>query len=149
MAFALPPERTEFIPDSAFDQSIGPFTRALDYFGDGSVYLLEAFGHELGHMNLLARTSPDGSWICLAGDSCHHTTVLKGENIVPRKTGENGVPESTGMYRDLQKTEEHIKKLQALHEIGRVHVLIAHDLEWYNANTGTKSFFPGSIPPCA
>ncbi|EFQ35571.1 metallo-beta-lactamase superfamily protein [Colletotrichum graminicola M1.001] len=46
---------------------------ALDYFGDGSFYLLSAPGHAVGHVNALARTTAD-SYIYMAGDSFHHSS---------------------------------------------------------------------------
>ncbi|WQF79199.1 Putative metallo-beta-lactamase, ribonuclease Z/Hydroxyacylglutathione hydrolase [Colletotrichum destructivum] len=66
--------------------------RALDYFGDGSFYLLSAPGHAVGHINALARTTATGasadsgisgsggsnsSFIYMAGDSFHHASVLR------------------------------------------------------------------------
>ncbi|KAK2054099.1 metallo-beta-lactamase superfamily protein [Colletotrichum caudatum] len=50
--------------------------RALDYFGDGSFYLLSAPGHAVGHVNALARTTGD-SFVYMAGDSFHHASVLR------------------------------------------------------------------------
>ena len=51
---------------------IGRFN-ALDYFGDGSFYLLDTPGHSVGHMCGLARTTsnPD-SFIFMGGDASHH-----------------------------------------------------------------------------
>ncbi|KAH7368120.1 beta-lactamase-like protein [Plectosphaerella cucumerina] len=50
---------------------------AYEYFGDGSFYLLEAPGYEIGHINALARvTSSPPSFIHLGGDSFHHTSQL-------------------------------------------------------------------------
>ncbi|KAL2216617.1 beta-lactamase-like protein [Thermoascus aurantiacus ATCC 26904] len=59
-----------------FDNSqtikVGPF-RALDFFGDGSFYLVDTPGHAIGHMSGLARTTsnPD-TFIFMGGDLCHH-----------------------------------------------------------------------------
>ena len=58
----------------AFDQNlkIGRFD-AVDYFGDGSFYLLDSPGHAVGHMCGLARvTSSPSSFILMGGDICHH-----------------------------------------------------------------------------
>lgn len=46
---------------------------ALDYFGDGSYYLLDTPGHTVGHICGLARTStkPD-TFIFMGGDAAHH-----------------------------------------------------------------------------
>jgi glyoxylase-like metal-dependent hydrolase (beta-lactamase superfamily II) len=43
---------------------------AYDYFGDGSFFIIEAPGHEIGHINALARvTSDPPSFIYMGGDS--------------------------------------------------------------------------------
>ena len=62
---------------SSSDLSIGGLN-AIDYFGDGSFYLLDAPGHMIGHLNALARTScnPD-TFIYMGADSFHHGSVLK------------------------------------------------------------------------
>ncbi|KAH0842478.1 hypothetical protein AYO21_10781 [Fonsecaea monophora] len=44
---------------------------ALDYFGDGSFYLLDCPGHTVAHIMGLARTTPD-SFVLMAADCCHH-----------------------------------------------------------------------------
>ncbi|KAJ7654510.1 beta-lactamase-like protein [Mycena polygramma] len=45
--------------------------KAIDYFGDGSFYLLNTPGHLLGHMTALARVTPT-SFIALGGDTFHN-----------------------------------------------------------------------------
>ncbi|KAJ7668059.1 hypothetical protein B0H17DRAFT_1088297, partial [Mycena rosella] len=45
--------------------------KAIDYFGDGSFYLLDTPGHVAGHMTALARVTPT-SFITLGGDTFHH-----------------------------------------------------------------------------
>lgn len=54
---------------------IGDF-KAHDYFGDGSLYLLDSPGHCAGHVSALARTTPSSakggtSFVFLGGDICH------------------------------------------------------------------------------
>ncbi|KAF7353704.1 Metallo-beta-lactamase superfamily protein [Mycena venus] len=49
---------------------------AIDYFGDGSFYLLNTPGHELGHITALARVTPS-SFIVLGADTCHHPGQLR------------------------------------------------------------------------
>ena len=50
--------------------------QALDYFGDGSVFLLNTPGHMIGHLSALVRTTTsetaDDTFIFLGGDICHH-----------------------------------------------------------------------------
>ena len=38
---AVPAERTRFLSQLDFDMSIGPFPHALDYFGDGGMYVVD------------------------------------------------------------------------------------------------------------
>lgn len=54
---------------------IGGFD-AVDYFGDGSFFLLLAPGHSIGHLNALARTT-ENTYIYCAGDSFHHSSILR------------------------------------------------------------------------
>jgi hypothetical protein len=67
----------------SFDESeteplrqIGPFA-AIDYFGDGSFYILDAPGHTFGHVAALARVAADrhdprkSSFVFMGGDTCH------------------------------------------------------------------------------
>lgn len=49
---------------------------ALDYFGDGSFYLLDAPGHALGHLVALARTTPD-TFMLFTGDVYHHASQVR------------------------------------------------------------------------
>lgn len=55
--------------------TIGGFP-AHDYFGDGSLYLLDSPGHCPGHISALARTTPssgerEATFVFLGGDICH------------------------------------------------------------------------------
>lgn len=52
-----------------YEMQIGPFP-AHDFYGDGSLYLLDTPGHWPGHMCALARTTPD-TFVFLGGDICH------------------------------------------------------------------------------
>ncbi|KAF7324240.1 Metallo-beta-lactamase superfamily protein [Mycena sanguinolenta] len=62
---------------------------AIDYFGDGSFYLVNTPGHLPGHLTALARTTPT-TFILLGGDTFHHvgggppTTPLSAELPMPR-----------------------------------------------------------------
>ncbi|KFZ19873.1 hypothetical protein V502_03452 [Pseudogymnoascus sp. VKM F-4520 (FW-2644)] len=54
---------------------IGGFP-AHDFFGDGSLYLLDAPGHAVGHIAGLARTTAN-TFVLLGGDSCHFPGVFR------------------------------------------------------------------------
>jgi glyoxylase-like metal-dependent hydrolase (beta-lactamase superfamily II) len=62
---------------------IGRF-RALDYFGDGSFFLLDSPGHTIGHISALARvTSSPASFVLLAGDAIHHPGEIRPSKYLP------------------------------------------------------------------
>ncbi|KAK0642144.1 beta-lactamase-like protein, partial [Cercophora newfieldiana] len=73
---------------------IGP-SKAIDYFEDGSFYLLDAPGHVVGHVCALARvtsslgviapgkTHEEDSFVLLAGDAIHHPGELRPSEWVP------------------------------------------------------------------
>lgn len=62
---------------------------AIDYFSDGSLFLLSTPGHSPGHISALARVhvNPDladeSSFLLLAGDLCHHPGELRPSLVVP------------------------------------------------------------------
>jgi glyoxylase-like metal-dependent hydrolase (beta-lactamase superfamily II) len=51
-------------------QQFGPFDRAMDYFGDGSFWIIQAPGHMPGNCLAVARLKT-GDWVCLGSDCCH------------------------------------------------------------------------------
>ncbi|KAG9312958.1 beta-lactamase-like protein [Chiua virens] len=144
---AIPVERARFISKSDLNTSVGPYPRALDFFGDGSLYIIDAPGHIAGHINVLARTSANGSWILLAGDSAHDWRIVTGEKafacVMDAMTGHTRCI----MHADKDAAEENLKRVRALLQVPKVQVLIAHDVPWYEANKGGAAFLPGVIPP--
>ncbi|PPQ73307.1 hypothetical protein CVT26_015335 [Gymnopilus dilepis] len=137
----LPIERTRFISDDDW-KPVGPFPRALDFYGDGSAYIIDSPGHLPGHVNLLARTSPDGAWIYLAGDSAHNWKLITGEDQI--KVGMPGNPHFC-MHVDLKQAEENIARIREVWKMPRVRVVLAHDFPWYKDNRGGPAFWPGKI----
>ncbi|KAG9119975.1 hypothetical protein FRC07_004752 [Ceratobasidium sp. 392] len=55
---------------------------AVDYFGDGSFYLLDSPGHAVGHICGLARTTPN-TFVLMGGDIFHHGGELRPNQYVP------------------------------------------------------------------
>ncbi|KAF9267230.1 Metallo-hydrolase/oxidoreductase [Marasmius fiardii PR-910] len=49
---------------------------AIDFFKDGSLYILDMPGHLPGHIVALARVQPN-SFILLGGDTCHHVGQIR------------------------------------------------------------------------
>ncbi|KFZ02787.1 hypothetical protein V502_11503 [Pseudogymnoascus sp. VKM F-4520 (FW-2644)] len=60
---------------------IGRFS-ALDYWGDGSFYVLDTPGHALGHVSALARVGKD-EFVFLGGDVAHHPGEFRPSPYVP------------------------------------------------------------------
>lgn len=56
-------------------QKFGPFESALDYFGDGSFWILIAPGHMAGNMAAAARLQ-SGAWVLLGSDCMSSTAHL-------------------------------------------------------------------------
>ena len=69
--------------DTPSPLKVGRFD-ALDFFGDGSFYLLDAPGHAIGHLCALARTTADPhSFVFLGADACHHPGALRPTDYLP------------------------------------------------------------------
>ncbi|TFY66901.1 hypothetical protein EVG20_g4183 [Dentipellis fragilis] len=141
----LPRARTIVLPTSASGWTqVGPFPRALDYYGDGSLYVVDAVGHMPGHFNVLFRTSPDGAWMYLAGDTCHDWHILTGEvNIAERLNPHTGT--MFCVHEDKKVAEEHIARVRSLLNTPRVRVAIAHNGPWFEENKGGPAFWPGAF----
>ena len=122
----VPLDRTEFLyPTSTGWAALGPFPHGLDYFGDGSLYLVDAPGHVPGHLNALVRTGPaEGDWIYLAGDTAHDVRLLDSvRQICVYHDGGSA-------HVDHVAAAEHIKRVRALRDHYGVKILLAHAYRW-------------------
>ncbi|KIW28939.1 uncharacterized protein PV07_04791 [Cladophialophora immunda] len=122
---------------------LGPFPAALDFFGDGSLYVIDAPGHMEGHINVLARIQPK-QWVYLGGDACHDPRILTGEKDL-------------AVYQDIHGQDRcaHFDKERAAETVGRIRtllkphgehnfeVILAHDHVWYAENR--YRFFPNHL----
>lgn len=146
----FPSDRVEFLDaddDRWVDGGIGPFPRVLDYFRDGSMYIVDAPGHLPGHINLLVRTSASGGWLYLAGDSAHHWSLITGECKIA------GTPDGKGRFGGCAhenkaaaaETQRRIREAMNGPDKNKLRVLLAHDEPWYKVSEGGDAFFPGQI----
>ncbi|CAI0645418.1 unnamed protein product [Colletotrichum noveboracense] len=96
---------------------VGSFP-AIDYFGDGSFYILDAPGHTVGHVNALARvtTNPD-SFILMGADTCHHNTTKPFY----------GVHRPGMLFGDPDAAEETVDRIIEADGSGNTLAVIAHD----------------------
>ncbi|WAO95518.1 Lactamase-B domain-containing protein [Fusarium falciforme] len=56
--------------------------RAVDYFQDGSFFLLDSPGHTVGHMAALARTTPS-TFVLMGADTAHHCGSFRPSQYLP------------------------------------------------------------------
>ncbi|BCS26931.1 MBL fold metallo-hydrolase [Aspergillus puulaauensis] len=160
------------LQEVSFDSSsldVGPF-KALDYFGDGSFYLLDSPGHTVGHLAALAHVTVDGQWssnsfVLMAGDTCHFIGQFR--PTVYRPLSAEQIPEclqqplcpGTIMERllacpsqplfgmpemnavDISQAYDSIEKLQVLDSADNVWVIVAHD----QALLDQIEFYPATI----
>lgn len=120
----LPEDRTTFLSTSEKWPPLGPFPHALDYFGDGSLYIVDSPGHLPGHINALIRIAPTpavpNNWVYLAGDAAHHCHLITGEaNMVVKRDPETGkVLQCWHEDPDLaQASIDRIKELMSLNGV--------------------------------
>jgi glyoxylase-like metal-dependent hydrolase (beta-lactamase superfamily II) len=65
-----PSGKVREISSSEWQNIEGIWPRCIDFFGDGSFYLLDAPGHLPGHIMALAKTGDD-EYVLMGGDACH------------------------------------------------------------------------------
>jgi glyoxylase-like metal-dependent hydrolase (beta-lactamase superfamily II) len=147
--------------------SIGGF-RAIDFFSDSSLWLLETPGHTEHHLSALCRTTED-SYVFMGGDVCHSIAQLRPstfrplpESVPASVLGKSPPPENCdcvslgkfqrdescpfyglapGMQEDLGKAQETIDKLKAFDGRDDVLIVIAHDATLLDV----MDFFPNDM----
>ncbi|PWW74178.1 Metallo-hydrolase/oxidoreductase [Tuber magnatum] len=98
-------------------EGLAPWDAACDFFGDGSLLLIDAPGHMPGHM--IALTRVEGGYLLLGGDSCHCEAHLK--EYVP------GGRMGFGMHKDADGARENISKIVKFTKSrGNVRLCLAH-----------------------
>jgi len=145
-----PADTEAMLPASAATWTWRPlagFPAALDFFGDGSVYIIDSPGHLYGHVNLLARVG-ERRYIYLGGDCCHDPRLLTGEKgIALYEDGRGGmrsVHVDTGVaQKTLDRVREFVQEKKVGGEEVEVEVVVAHDATWREANR--HRFWPGTI----
>ena len=120
---------------------LGPFPNALDFYNDGSLYIIDSPGHLQGHITALIRIGP-GKWLYLAGDSCHHPDLLSGRRRIAQWETSSGC---ACVHACLPATEEHLTRVRSLARLHQdeVEVILAHDKGWRDRN-GSR-FLPGHL----
>ncbi|CAK7202833.1 hypothetical protein SEUCBS139899_005560 [Sporothrix eucalyptigena] len=145
LASNLPPH----VLDNWSWQQLASFPHTLDFFGDGSVYVIDSPGHLYGHVNLLVRVV-ERKYVYLGGDCCHDPRILSGERgIALYEDGWGGlrsVHVHTGVARrTLDQIEAFVKgsRVEGDNAGVEVEVVVAHDGVWREKNH--DRFWPGSF----
>ncbi|KAH8732618.1 beta-lactamase-like protein [Phaeosphaeriaceae sp. PMI808] len=108
-------------------QRLGPFELAMDFFGDGSFWVVQAPGHMPGNCVAVARLK-GGHWICLGGDCCHSRELLDGKCEI----AEFCIPTvgKTSLHADLLAAKNSISMVRILEKDYGVRTVLAHDASW-------------------
>ena len=122
------------------------FPHALDFFGDGSLYIINAPGHLPGHINILVRVRDE--WVYLAGDSCHDLRLLTGEKEIAEWQDEQG--QTCCIHADKKAADITLKRIRRLQmgedkTLGGVEVVFAHDALWEGTAKDRRRFWPGCL----
>ncbi|KZV89072.1 Metallo-hydrolase/oxidoreductase [Exidia glandulosa HHB12029] len=132
------PARTQWLdPSSGGWHPLGPFERTLDFFEDGSLYIVDAPGHVAGHINALVRT--EGGWVYLAGDTAHDIRLMTGEREVLCD-----VQDGFGCaHANKDEAVEHMRRVHSLKTEYGVDYILAHA---YGFEERCKEgYFPGRL----
>ena len=123
-------------------QPISTIPHSIDFFGDGSVYIIDAPGHLQGHVNLLACIGPE-EWVYLGGDCCHDSRIITGEKEIA--TYDDGHGSTRSVHSNLPLAKNTIAMIQEFIKVNgeKVKWIIAHDKGW--ADNNQASFLPGKL----
>lgn len=132
-ASELPAPETNPLRDDGqpFWQQVGPFPEAHQLFSENWIYIVNAPGHMLGHLNLFLRVSSN-KWVLLAGDTCHDVAILNGTAEIAMFP-DPATGRTRCAHHDKELAELHIKRVREFQEMG-VEVILAHDRIWLEQN---------------
>ncbi|KAF1996664.1 Metallo-hydrolase/oxidoreductase [Amniculicola lignicola CBS 123094] len=113
-------------------EPFGPFEQAMNYFGDGSFWIIQAPGHMAGNLCAAARIT-GGEWVLLGSDCCHSRELLDGKFEI----SEFCVPGlgRMSLHADIVAARTTIQKIRSLESACGVHVALAHDAGWLRERT--------------
>lgn len=124
----------------------GPFPHTLDVFQDGSVFLVWAPGHLVGHLNMLCRKK-DGGYVYLGGDAAHDMRLISGDKDIATWKEQSG--QVCCIHQDPSIARETMSRIRKAKEgetpLGFVEVVLAHDGQWAHQAKERGRFFPGSL----
>ncbi|KOS38868.1 hypothetical protein ACN38_g10297 [Penicillium nordicum] len=105
----------------------GPFDRAMDFFGDGCFWVIQAPGHMPGNLCACARLET-GEWVLLGSDCCHSREILDGL----KEFGTFEMPDGSTfcLHTDVAAARDTLARIRVMESELGVHVALAHDATW-------------------
>ncbi|WVR09064.1 hypothetical protein IAU60_006125 [Kwoniella sp. DSM 27419] len=124
---------------------VGCFDHGVDFFGDGSLWFLDAPGHCPGHIMALCRvTSQPDTYILLGGDASHHQALYLPVPTSPSKDFRSPIPVLDGepqLAIDPPLLTYTIGQLTRMSAEDNVMVVLAHE----GQIDGVVDLYPGDL----
>ncbi|KAJ5701132.1 hypothetical protein N7488_008680 [Penicillium malachiteum] len=108
-------------------RNLGPFENAMDLFGDGSFWIIQAPGHMPGNLAACARLET-GDWAMLGSDCCHSRELFIGSKEFASFELPNGATFS--LHQDMTAARDTLEPMRIMEEMFGAHVALAHDTVW-------------------
>eukprot|EP01083_Nonionella_stella_P034972 95601_1 len=100
--------------------AIGPFSKCMDLYGDGSVFIVDGDGHVPGHIMAVAKHKK--GWVLLAGDGVYDVDSYTGDKPVGKGTRAGDTP----VDQDPEKGFETLCKIHEFYHMKNTLVWQAH-----------------------
>ncbi|KZT61609.1 hypothetical protein CALCODRAFT_514693 [Calocera cornea HHB12733] len=131
---------------------VASFGHGYDYFGDGSIWLVDSAGHTAGHLSALIRTtpSPNATYVLLSGDTCHHPVLIspathhfrlatfpvRGSEENPRQ--HPALPPPCCMHSDMSRAWDTVCRTRRVEAEDNIMVVLAHDYVYWREWKGAE-----------
>jgi len=99
----------------------------MDFFGDGSFWVIQAPGHMSGNLCAAAKLN-NGEWVLLASDCCHTRALLNGTHDIAQFY----IPGrgSISLHADIPAAKDTLERIRVLQKEYGFHIALAHDAVW-------------------
>ncbi|GAB7349176.1 hypothetical protein MBLNU459_g8111t1 [Dothideomycetes sp. NU459] len=104
----------------------GSFEKALDFFGDGSFWIMQAPGHMPGNLCAAARLD-SGAWVILGSDCCHSSELYSGACDFAMFDTPGG---KSCLHSDLPSAKDSLRRIKVMESEFGAHVAFAHITQW-------------------
>ncbi|KAI1618179.1 beta-lactamase-like protein [Exophiala viscosa] len=116
----------------------GPFDKAMDFFGNGSLWVIQGPGHMVGNLCAAARLE-DGHWVLLGSDCSHTMALVEGKHEIAELIRPDG--SRFCVHEDLDQAKETMRKIRELKQQHGFHIALAHDATWMKAKERDQVLF--------